>query len=126
MQISNRGVLRLTENDNRVRWIDRMEEDKIQDNQGKGCGVVVRMGILHLVVTSLSKRVAQPFQTFIKTIAGGSACGLDVLFIYQQILWDEGGEHSNHTQARCLRLWRPSLSVISAAFMAFYAIVSTL
>lgn len=25
-----------------------------------------------------------------------------------------------HTQARCLRLWRPSLSVISAAFMAFY------
>ena len=24
-----------------------------------------------------------------------------------------------HTQARCLRLWSPSLSVISAAFMAF-------
>lgn len=24
-----------------------------------------------------------------------------------------------HTQARCLREWRPSLSVISAAFMAF-------
>jgi hypothetical protein len=32
----------------------------------------------------------------------------------------ENGRRLAHTQARCLKLWRPSLSVISAAFMAFY------
>ena len=34
-------------------------------------------------------------------------------------------EQQKHTQARCLKLWRPSLSVISAAFMAFWNQVST-
>lgn len=36
-------------------------------------------GALNLLVTSLSERAGKPLQTFIKTISGCSASGLDVL-----------------------------------------------
>lgn len=32
-----------------------------------------------LVVASLAERVAQPFETLVETVSGGSASGLDVL-----------------------------------------------
>lgn len=37
------------------------------------------------VMASLAKRVAQPFETFVKTIARSSAGGLDVLMMCQPI-----------------------------------------
>jgi hypothetical protein len=70
-----------------------------------------------LGVAGLAERVAQPFETFIKTITRGSAGGLDVLC---HLLENCAADRSCLlTQARCRRLCRPSLSVISAAFMAF-------
>lgn len=70
-----------------------------------------------LVVASLAERVAQPFQTLVQTITRRGAGGLDVLTIVSFKHATAGP--SIHTQARWRRLWRPSLSVISAAFMAF-------
>ena len=75
----------------------------------------------YLVVASLAKRVAQPFETLVKTVSRRGAGGLDVLFDTKlaSSASGAGGVVRMLTQARCLRLWRPSLSVISAAFMAF-------
>jgi hypothetical protein len=72
-----------------------------------------------LVVAGLAERVAQPFETLIQTVTGCGAGRLDVLEALlarrSQVRMADG-----RTQARCRRLWRPSLSVISAAFMAFW------
>jgi hypothetical protein len=72
----------------------------------------------NLVVAGLAERVAQPLETLVETVTGGSASRLDVLQGVSKTP-RSGGIDLEHTQARCRRLWRPSLSVISAAFMAF-------
>jgi hypothetical protein len=77
-----------------------------------------------LVVASLAERVAEPLKALVKPITGGSASGLDVLCHHVSLASSHAKEWlPRHreilTQARCLKLCRPSLSVISAAFMAF-------
>jgi len=77
-----------------------------------------------LVVSSLPERVAQPLQPFVETITGGGASRLDVLGTRSAGRIDSsvvGGL----TQARCLSECKPSLSVISAAFMAFFPHISS-
>ena len=79
-----------------------------------------------LVVAGFAQRVAEPFQPLVQPVSRGGAGGLDVLnsIISQctsqtrpyKVHIEEG---SIHTQARCLKLCNPNLSVISAAFMAF-------
>lgn len=80
--------------------------------------VDVRCAYDALVVAGLAERVAQPFETLVQTVTRCGASGLDVL---EALLARHCQERVSleHTQARCRRLWRPSLSVISAAFMAF-------
>jgi len=73
--------------------------------------------LLHLLVTSLAERIAQPLETLVKTVSGCSASGLDVLERIRH--WYYARMQLVLTHARCLREWRPSLSVISAAFIAF-------
>jgi hypothetical protein len=72
----------------------------------------------HLAVTSLPERVAQPFQTLVEPIARGSTGGLNILDHCQKVSTNYT-KQGTHTQARCRKLCSPSLSVISAAFMAF-------
>lgn len=64
---------------------------------------------------------AEPLQSFVKTVTGGSTGGLDVLYSNSLAHKIKQGSISGgqHTQALCLKLCSPSLSVISAAFMAF-------
>src|ERR1700761_1835950 len=71
-----------------------------------------------LGVASFPKRVAEPFETFVEAVTGRSAGSLDVLY-YGSVHCCKGWQIRHLTQARCRRLCRPSLSVISAAFMAF-------
>jgi hypothetical protein len=72
-----------------------------------------------LGVTGFAEGIAQPFESFIETITGCGTGGLDILYNKSAIV--RGGTMSGDlTQARCRRLCRPSLSVISAAFMAFW------
>jgi hypothetical protein len=40
------------------------------------------VAVKRLVVAGLAERVAQPFQTFVETISGGGAGGLDVLWTH--------------------------------------------
>lgn len=76
----------------------------------------------NLLMTSLSEGLREPLQTLVKTISGGSTGGLDVLL---KLAGDKTpGKDIKLTQARCLKLWRPNLSVISAAFMAFCYLIS--
>jgi hypothetical protein len=75
-------------------------------------------------VTSFSERVAEPLETLVQTITGSRAGRLNVLVIISFSSVTDG-DAVVFTQARCLRLWRPSLSVISAAFMAFCMISVT-
>ena len=70
-------------------------------------------------MAGLAERVAQPFETLVETVSAGGAGGLDVLWQLLALV-SRARAAEGHTQARCRRLWRPSLSVISAAFMAFY------
>lgn len=72
-----------------------------------------------LIMPGLSQRIAQPFETFVKSVARRGASGLDVLLPLSACCFRMSADFQR-THARCLRLWRPSLSVISAAFMAFW------
>lgn len=77
-----------------------------------------------LVLASLAESAAEPLESLVKSITGGSASGLNVLcpkVSYRIITCQKGlpSQGSSLTQPRCLKLCRPSLSVISAAFMAF-------
>lgn len=64
---------------------------------------------------------AEPLETLVKTVSGSSASGLDILEnkVSHGIFFFRLGPRQKLTQALCLKLWRPNLSVISAAFMAF-------
>ena len=91
-----------------------------------------------LLVAGLAEGGGEPLETLVQTISGGSAGGLNVLLDEKGLVsicaklgipqraaiqghgtLAPGLRVKEHTQARCLKLWRPSLSVISAAFMAF-------
>ena len=74
---------------------------------------------VHLVVACLSEGVAQPLQAFVESIARGGAGGLNILLVTISLMLFIARRSGKLTQARCLKLWRPSLSVISAAFVAF-------
>ena len=51
---------------------------------------------LPLLVASLAERVAEPLKTFVETVTGGGASGLDVLF------WKVSKMHfGNLTRASC-------------------------
>lgn len=83
-----------------------------------------------LVLASLAKSAAEPLKTLVKSITGGSASGLNVLC--PKVSLESSHAKSGCldrgrflTQPRCLKLCRPSLSVISAAFMAFWKLVNT-
>lgn len=60
----------------------------------------------------------EPFKTLEETVTRGGAGGLDVLGLLAFIR-NKAGSPARHTQVRARKLVRPSLSVISAAAMAF-------
>ena len=73
-----------------------------------------------LLVASLSESSGKPLKTLVQTVTRGGAGRLDILSPgLAQTIGIIGPVVERLTQARCLRLWSPSLSVISAAFMAF-------
>ncbi len=88
----------------------------------KHCSGFWRRRSLLSLVARLSESGSKPLQTLVETIARRSAGRLDELEGYRLAACPgpkEAGAGEKLTQARCLRLWRPRLSVISAAFMAF-------
>lgn len=77
-----------------------------------------------LVLASLAESAAEPLETLVKSITGGSAGGLNVLCPKVSLVSSHAkigclAKGGVLTHPRCLKLCRPSLSVISAAFMAF-------
>ena len=72
-----------------------------------------------LLVASLSESSGKPLKTLVQTVTRGGAGRLDILSPGLAQIGIIGPGVERLTQARCLRLWSPSLSVISAAFMAF-------
>jgi hypothetical protein len=78
-----------------------------------------------LRVTGLAEGGGKPLQTLVKTISRSSASRLNVLGESLAIAANKKSEYIGLTQARCLKLWRPSLSVISAAFIAFCYMINT-
>lgn len=78
-----------------------------------------------LVALRIPESGGEPLETLVKTVTRSGAGGLDelrklVIALELDLRCERGGDLWGHTQARCLRLCRPSLSVISAADMAFY------
>lgn len=74
-----------------------------------------------LIAVGFPESVGEPLKTLVETVTGGGAGGLNELGIVSNkfgmvfgIDLDRG-----HTQARRVKLWRPSCCVISAGLMAF-------
>lgn len=78
-----------------------------------------------LASLALLQRTRKPIQTLVEAVTGGGTSRLDelergrMLVVCSITYVGRIKKLSKLTHWRCRMLWRPSLSVISAAFMAF-------